>query len=494
MKRRQLSLFHSLLLLLDSRWDIRIGVSGFDTEREKHVIIACHRRKGSMRLLRFGDKLNRDCLTFLQPSIYTDCGPIPLLYVNEKLHGEDPETWVDREEKKLIPWGMTSDQVTTEWDSVDDRVFAASIRTQELRKFVDKAQKRNVYLASLGVPFMDVAGLYAKPGKTTFLIWEIGETSSIAGYVEQGELKQITLHWAGLKDLETQPESVLESTVSLLQRISNNRAAECIVLQQHKRIREIEKNSEKRSSILFIPPPQLSNPPAVNSEKKIRGCAAKPSQKVPKNQVILDEVYHPAYALALNGRTQLNFAPFEHIRFCARRERAKNRMMVAARFALAACLIIAAGVGAAAGGIRIARSITEKKIAPVRAKMTQMNKVEASYDSLKQLLSRSAGFLGRESEVTRLLSDIQHAVPEGVWAQEITIAEKNENSWDVNIIAVSYSTATIPVLIGNMEKLKDTRNVKMQYSEQTKTGESLRKKNAVRLKLVCSWGDTLQLH
>ncbi|MFW5775046.1 MAG: hypothetical protein ACOCW2_02045 [Chitinivibrionales bacterium] len=525
-KARKASVFHSLSLLLSSSWDIRIGVSGFDTSQERHVVVAVHRRKGTVRLVGCGGRLQQSLLTLLYPSVHADCGNVPVVYISEKLHGEDPETWIDREEKRLIPWGMASDQITTEWDAQDDRICAASIRTDTLQTLVEKSRARGIMFSSLAIPLMDTARLYAQFRKDTFLLWDIAAAGSTVGYVEDGRLKQVAMHWVGQADIRNDPQQALSATVSLMQPLSENRASECIVLRDHELIAETAKKHESMPAITFTKPPRvsLSPPPgdlggaskkggaslkpaasdreggafkkaAVSgvkgAELKKRGVSKKVSTSPKKTPATLDEQYHQAYALALHEQTHADFAPFEHMRDSMRLERSRRTMMGVARWAVAATIIIAVGLGAAAGGIGIARTITEKKIAPARAEITRLNRVEASHDSLRQIFDQSAQFLGRESVVTELLSGFQHAFPEGAWAEDITVAEKDTRSWDVSIIAVSYSTATIPVLIGKLEKIAGIRDVKMQYSEQTKVGSKWRKKSAVRLKLVCSWGESI---
>ncbi|MFW5775541.1 MAG: PilN domain-containing protein [Chitinivibrionales bacterium] len=457
---KQKSFITTLSLLLNSNWDIRIGVSGFATADERHVIIARHRRKRTVKLLRVGEKLRYSWITMMQPVIHIDCGLTPVVYVNEDLHGEEPEKWIDREEQRLIPRGLNSEQVVTEWDTNNQRIVAASVRADALEKLAEAGKKRNLVFSSVSFPLMDCAGVYAKKGKNDFLLWDIGETGSMIGRVERGELTQLMMHWVGRKDLEREPEDSLSITVSLMKTLARNSEIECIVPEHHKFISAIAESAENAGNILFVAPPAVA-------------CVAQP--------------YHRAYALAMHEQTHADFAPFEHTRKAAAHDRSRSTMMAAARWAVVATLFIAFGIGAAAGGIGIARVVTEKKISPVRAGITEMNRVECSYDSLRQVFDKSARFLGRESVVTEFFSELQHAFPEGVWAETITLSEKDRSAWDIDIIAVSYSTASIPSLISRMEKINGVQDVKMQYSEQTQVGSKWRKKNAVRLKLVCSW-------
>jgi Tfp pilus assembly protein PilN len=106
-------------------------------------------------------------------------------------------------------------------------------------------------------------------------------------------------------------------------------------------------------------------------------------------------------------------------------------------------------------------------------------------DSLSKLLARQGRFLERESMVTFLVTELQEVFPEGSWAEQVSVSEKDNNSYSLEIISMSSSTGDISTLLERLGKVAGVSDVRMLYSEQS--GSSRREQKSTRLKVACVW-------
>jgi hypothetical protein len=109
-------------------------------------------------------------LGFLFPRIaIADTGSIPVLFTCEEIGDEDPDEWLDRNEERIIPTGITSDQIATECFIHEKSIYCATVKKNDLEKLT-KNLPEELIAGSIRVPFWNLASLYSQYIDSEFFI------------------------------------------------------------------------------------------------------------------------------------------------------------------------------------------------------------------------------------------------------------------------------------------------------------------------------------
>ncbi len=120
-----------------------------------------------------------------------------------------------------------------------------------------------------------------------------------------------------------------------------------------------------------------------------------------------------------------------------------------------------------------------------------MFNIEKQYDSIKTLevhrdslsgcIRKISEFLEGESGITRFLSELQTAIPEGMRVEELILSEKDAYSWRLTIRFFTVSSALVKPMIDNISGIKGVQDTRLVYSEQVPGKGS--QKGGLRVKL-----------
>lgn len=446
---------HNLLLALDPHWALHLGVAR-DGERGSYVLVA--RRGDAHRVLYAGSSLPALPGLARPMPIHADLGATPVTLLCEELRDEEPEAWVDRNEERVIPRGLTADRVVEEWAEHEKRMYAATITKDAHARACETIRGDRFVPASLSVPLWDLARLYSAYIEEPFILLAPGEEGSVVGCVAHGRLQRLLTFWATRREFEADPDRTAHQLTPLCHSLARGDTRIVVVAPSA--------GGSMEGAKLAIEGFEMVNAP------EIEGVAPR---------------YHHAYALARHEPTHLDFAPLDDTHAATLLERARYRALKVARAALAVVVAGAAAVGLAAGALAIAEATVARKLEPVRAEIATLERHTAVRDSLTELLGRKARFIGRESIVTSMLTELQTAFPEEIWAQRIALSEKGPDKWELDILAMAYSTATIPEMMKRLGRIDGVGGIRMLYSEQTKLGRGRNAKKAVRFKVSGEW-------
>jgi hypothetical protein len=183
-RRPCMSLLKTIATILNPTWELHYGVvAGGD--RTAFALIG-RDAKGAVRVLARGNNLSA-FFPFVAPlPVHADLGCAPVVLLCEEIGEIEPEVWIDRNEARLIPRGMTADQVLIEWVADNGRIFAATITKALHAAIIAGLHPRRCAPASLAVPLWDIAMLYSRYRSEPFLLWKIGANGSLLGLVGQG--------------------------------------------------------------------------------------------------------------------------------------------------------------------------------------------------------------------------------------------------------------------------------------------------------------------
>jgi len=397
-------------------------------------------------------------------AVNSDCGLVAVRLVRDEIAGTDPEVWADHNEERLIPAGVTADDVVTEWAADGTWIHAATVTKAALAQTTRDLKGQRFLLRSLTVPLWDLGRMYAGLLREPFIMWKCTTEGSTFAFVSDGAVAGLCSHWAGREDVVEGYAELFEQVAALLGSLSGHTAQRVVVVPTGDGADDIPDQ-------ITIPGYRVSGPP------DIPGVVAE---------------WHEPFALAVHEPTTLEFAPFadtqEARALASRRRLALNTL----RGAVAALALLFIGVGVLAGGAQLAQMMLAERVRPIQADMLRLRGYEHRLDTLRQELMHKAGSIRRESIVTYLLAEFQESFPEGAWAEQIVVSERDSQSWSVDILAMALSTADVPQLLQRTKSIPGMQDVRLLYSEQTTVGggkarRGVREKRAIRVKLEGAW-------
>jgi hypothetical protein len=452
-KNTILSIFH----FLDPKKELHAGLS-FNGDAYHYILVSIKQDKlGRILYTKTGHKSSMH-IPFGGP-VHFDMDKTPVLYFCEDIGDVEPEQWIDTNETRVIPSGLSSNEVVNEWGTDEKLLYSVTCSKKLYDKLLDEFSQNNILISSLSVPFCDLARLYTGYGLTApYVLWKVESNCSILGFVDNGKLKRISTFWAGQAD-------VLEDNANVVKELKARVKAFCgdavlyPLLVFGNDCKAVE-TSLAESGFTFVSPPTI---PAVSLE------------------------YHEALAHALHQKADLDFASFEHTRFSHAivqyRKRSLTILHIVATVALVLlfCTGIAKTVSVAAG------SYLNEKAKPVRAQQIILQKEKIRLDSLTMIIAKKTTYLSQKSVLTYPVTEFQTAFPDNVWAEEITLFENNTSSWNCVFVVYAGASSVLPSLLANLAEIKGMSNVHMVYSEQSATVKSRTGEKAIRLRIESNW-------
>jgi hypothetical protein len=452
---KSVPLFKKLMLLLDPATRISTGVMPDDKGRYGYVVCAIN-RKNEPHIIAGGDDLLSRHFAMPPIAVRTALQHETVYYVSNDLNGDDPDAWLDKNEKKVIPPGFTADQVEQEWDVVDNTIHSAVLTKPALEGFLTTVPQNRLLLRSLSIPLWDIALLYARYISGDFVLWKITAKGSQLGYVRNGRLYSLCFFWPDADDLRKEPDKSGKEIAGVVRSLTAGNTVTGIYQVVHHPLQKIPEPFYC-GNYKLCPLPVIENIPAH---------------------------LHEAYSCALHADTPVDFAPIGPVQQAKRLEKNRRTLLRYMRALYAgACglfLLVIVSTGIVAG----AKNFIRGKTAPLQKYIRSIAEGEKRLDSLKVLCGKKAFFIGRESFVTFLLNEFQTVFPNGLWAEQIEIYEAGDGGWQVSCIALSYSTALVPQFLSALEKIEGIHHVRMIYSEQTKLEN---KELVTRFKIECMW-------
>jgi hypothetical protein len=403
--------------------------------------------------------------------VHADMGSAPVLLVRETIGDMDPEQWVDKNESRIIPTGVSSAEIENEWAVHDGTLYSGTISKKVHENVLSHLNTGKLLLASLSVPLWDLAMLYMDAfsnstasgkdakGLTTFIIWKLFKDSSVLGLVEQGRLWKLCNFWAGIDDVQNNAEKTAKDLSALVKALSQDTAQIPIVVRAADSVLDTSKVASV-SGCAFVNAPEM---PGVSQE------------------------YHEAFALACHQNTQLDFAPYDHVHDSGSLVAMRRKVL---KLAVGFCLVLAvvvAGLAVVKGGAVATGWYLGKKAGPSRQYMQQYKMETGRLALLQQTLVQKNKFINQGSLLTYPITEFQTAFPEDSWAGDITFSEAASGSWNCAITAFAYSSSQIPVLLKNLAAVPGMSNVRMLYSEQTAAGRGRAGEKAIKLQIECMW-------
>ncbi|MBN1575033.1 MAG: hypothetical protein JW913_00670 [Chitinispirillaceae bacterium] len=445
-------LLKALLLDPDS---LRLGISG-TPENRRYALVRIGPQK-TATLVAWGNDLPL-MLRLLVPAIaHADTGFVPVHLFAEEIGGEDPDAWIDRNEGRTIPPGFIAGQMAIDY-VVDGTEVIAMSAVETARDGLLAALEKNVTIASLLPPLQGLAWAYRNAAESPWVLWKIDTQGSVLGRIEGGKVKDVCHYWADLEALTADPSAVTAGVAPLLRSIAGNIAplrVMCWTPAESTRLPDCLHMNDCR----IIPPPQLPG--------------------IPRR-------LHEAYGNALFTGVQAQLLPFHKRQKALAALRAWRKTLYSVKLTAAVLAILAA---AAAGSIGVNRLLIYSDRTAIRLVDEQYNTVRllaARRDSLRRRFEERAAFAAGESALTRLLSDLQEAVPEGMRAEELTIAERDGESWRLTVRAFAQSSSLLQQVIGSLQAIKGIEGVRMVYSEQV-SGKGKGAQKGIRVKIEAVW-------
>jgi hypothetical protein len=447
----------TLAKLLNPAWEIRVGIVNEPTPRRAAVVAVRGERSVLLRTVRDSRRVMR----WVWPlGVNSDCGLAAVRLVHDEIADTEPEVWVDRNEERLIPAGVTAEEVVTEWAATATAIHAATVSSKALAGSVRDVKGQRFVLRSLGVPLWDLARLYGGVIGEPFILWKLTPEGSVFGYVEDGRLGGLCSYWIGRDELAEADSATLEQLGAALGSLGRRGTRRVVMAFSGD-------DAGSGAEQIALPGYEVSGPPDIEG---------------------VSPEYHEAYALAAREATTLEFAPFADIEMVRTTGRRRRLALTTLRGAVAALALLFVGVGVLAGAAQVAQLMLAGRMEPIRADIMRLREQQRRVETLRDALMRKAGSIQRESIVTYLLSAFQETFPEGAWAEQIVVSERDSRRWSVDILAMTLSTAAVPDLLQRVQDIAGMRDVRLLYSEQTVVDPKARRKTrATRVKLEGVW-------
>ena len=449
-----------LLDILNPKADLHAGLS-IDGDIFRYVLVSRRTGKPPRIILKRSGPSASMRIPFNGP-VHADMGGAPVLLVRENIGDSDPEQWVDKNEGRIIPSGVSSGEVNNEWAVQQGILYSATVSKKVFEKVLSDLKAEKTLLASLSVPLWDLAVLYAQNKQKAdhpFIIWKLFRDNSVLGLVEGGRLWKLCNFWAGIEDIQSNAKETgkeLASFVKAMSQDSTNVPVICL---------------------------SSNNTLDTTTVAAASGCTILPPPKIPA----VPEEFHEAYALASHEDTNLDFTPFHHLQDSHGLAAKRRRTL---KFSLAFCCllaIIAVGLLGLKTGVLGIGWYLDKKAGPAREYMQQYKDETGRLALLQNTMEQKNRFLNQRSVLIYPITELQAAFPEDAWASDISFSGAHNGFWNCSITAFAYSSSLIPVLLKNLSSITGMSNVRMEYSEQTAAGRGRTGERAIKLQIECSW-------
>jgi hypothetical protein len=394
---------------------------------------------------------------FLAPAlVYTDLGSVPVFVTTGELGEYDnAEKWIDEHERNIIPPGVTSDQIVSEFSTFGTAIYAATVlKTVRDNALVPHEKERQII--SLSAPLWNIAKLYSKYLKKSFILWRIAFDSSVLGLVNDGCIQRLFNCHISCDDLKGDPQVSAK------------------IIEQY--VNKLAQNDSEIPVIVYSPKPDFSMPEGFS-------LSLYRLQKPPAVNGV-PEFCHEAYANAWFGSSEMNFLPSESFRAARRSEiRMHSLRSIVSTGAIATLALLVLLLGADLF-LRIVGSHYHGPMERLQTQAAIMKAAETHHRNLLQIFRDKLQFTTERSRVTGLVSDLQTVFPENAWAEEITIALIGRDKYQCDIQAVTPASGLIGTTLENLGKVAGMSDARLVSSEQIRLADG---KRDMRFKMKSQW-------
>lgn len=423
---------------------LSIGVS-IDADQKRLVLVKKQQSGRNPELLYYTESVPWWLHLIIPMVVTTECNTArPYITSNVCASGEDPDAWIAANEETCIPSGFSSGDVLVEHSVTKDKVYSVCMTIGDRDKNI--VQYKGSFLPIILLPpFQALATLYFTKINGDFLLLQCTSGGSVVAYIENGHVKQFVNTWPDCEDIEHNTDGAREYLETVMDTITSASIIPVIVTGAD------VTSCEKLGRFKLRYPPAISNVPVA---------------------------YHTAYACALHDDTStMNLTPFDQFQKAKKCWRQYVQGVTWFRRTALFTIITAAVIGVINAGIGMYQKMNNQDLELLTQKTSMLSGHVQKRDSLLTQLEKTGVVTGRESRLTQLLSELQTKFPEGVWADELAIAEQGDSGWTVGIVALSRSTGSIGVLMKNLTETTMMAQLRMVYSEQIKgtKGEKLNK-------------------
>jgi hypothetical protein len=392
------------------------------------------------------------------PVVYTDLGTAPVFVTTADLGDQDAEKWIDSNEKMIIPPGVESDKIVSEFSISGTTIYAATV-LKSLRDQAAESPEKERPIVSLSVPLWNIAKLYSKSLNRQFILWRIASDGSILGLVRKNRLEKLLNCYISWDDLTNDPQ---QSAKTIEQYVS-----------------KLAQNDSEIPVVAYSPEPDFS----MSQEFSLS------LYRLQKSPVIngVPEFCHEAYAnvcCARFGSQEMSFLPIE----AARKAHRIEERMHSLRSIIATGVMVTLGLLVLLIGADLCLKIVDSHYrGPMEKLQVQaaiVKVAETHHNDLMQKFRDKLQFTTERSQVTGLVSDLQNVFPENTWAEDLSIALTTHDHYQCDIQAVTPATGLIGTTLETLGKVSGMSDARLVSSEQIVLADG---RKAMRFKMKSQW-------
>jgi hypothetical protein len=411
--------------------------------------------KGETGILWAGQGLPLAMRFIAPPVVYTDFGTAPVFLTTGNIGDQGAEKWIDANEKTIIPPGVESDKIVSEFATAGTKIYAAIV-LKSLQDQATEPLEKERPIVSLSAPLWNIAKLYSKNLNKPFIIWRISSDGSVIGLVRKNRLEKLLNCYISRDDL------------------TNDSQQSAKTIEQY--ISKLAQNDSEMPVMAYSPEPDFSMPEGFS-------LSLYQLQKPPTINGI-PEYCHEAYANACFGSQEMSFLQIE----AARKPRRIEERMYSLRSIIAtgvmvtlALLVLLVGAGLC---LKVVDSHYRGPVEKLQAQVALVKAAETHHKDLMQKFRDKLQFTTERSRVTGLLSDLQNVFPENAWAEEFSIALTTRDHYQCDIQAVTPNTGLIGTTLETLGKVSGMSDARLVSSEQIVLADG---RKAMRFKMKSQW-------
>ena len=433
--------------------ECRLGLSR--TPRAKvYALVALH-EKGETSIIWAGQGLPLPVRFMAPPVIYSDLGTAPVFVTKGELGDQNAEAWIDANEKIIIPPGVESDKIVSEFSTSGTMIYAATV-LKSIRDQAAEPPEKERAIISLSAPLWNIAKLYSKNLNRPFVLLRIACDGSVLGLVRNSRLEKLLNCYISCDDLTKDSQESAK------------------IIEQY--VNKLAQNDAEMPVVAYSPEPDFSMPEGFT-------LSLYRLQKPPmiKN---LPEFCHEAYAnVCFNGQ-EMNFLPFETVKKASRLETLMHSLrsiMITGAIVTLALLVLLVGADLC---LKIIDSHYREPLEKLQAQSAIVKVAETHHRDLLQEFRDKLQFTTERSRVTGLVSDLQTVFPENAWAEEVSIALIGRDRYQCDIQAVTPASGLIGTTLETLGKVAGMSDARLVSSEQIRLADGTK---AMRFKMKSLW-------
>jgi Tfp pilus assembly protein PilN len=403
-------------------------------------------RNGNWSVIYTGSTLPWYYKYLLPPVANTDAGSAP--FVIKIVNGDCNETDSDTNLTGFSPGNVHTVQ------SCINKHYVSATTTDTSINTVLSTVPPGIIVQSIKPSLWDLAALYSHYIHSPFILWKFNNRDSIACYIENGVITKALTCWIGRDDISENCKDIGREFESFLRTLGGQ---------------------EKLVPVLFYP-----EKPTI-ADSVVNHIPTLPTPTIKG----LSTSEHELFAIATADATQMNILPYEHSVKVKNLQKAWNIAHTISRWVLTAVICLLLVTLSSIVFQKISQHYMSNSLQEINNLRTVYSKEKNSFDSLKNVFTKNAQHIQKESVITTLLNDLQNVFPEGMWAEEISIVESDKSMWKLTIRALCNSSELLSTFNNNLKKVRGTSNHRIIYNENT----TLKNKpsSIIRTKVECNW-------